>query len=89
MTEEVIRDELGGIGPAMAVIDASKGGVRGRLDLGAILDGFVGLDDCDRELTDGMRVEVSGPKQRVVFILAHTGVPLDRAHASRCKVCQP
>lgn len=74
----------------MAVIDSNESGIRARFNLAAILEGLIRLDDGDRELPEGMRVEVSWPEEWVILIiLAHTGVPLDRAHAGRCKVSQP
>lgn len=91
MKEEVIRDEAGGVRPAVAVVDPNEGGVRPGLDLAMVLENLVGLDDRDRELPGRVPPEVPRPQKRVVLvlILPHTRVLPDRAPARRRNTCQP
>lgn len=94
--EEVVVDEAGGFGAAVAVVDADEDGVGAGLDLAVILDDFVGLNDGEGELAAGVLFEVPVPHEGVAggggvvqVILAHARIPPHRSQARRHYPCQP
>lgn len=85
MGEEAGVDEAGGLRAAVAVVDADVGGRGGGDDLALVLEGRVGLDDGDGELTGGVGLEVKVPEEAVAATEAAEAPPQTRSH-HRCRV---
>lgn len=61
----MVVEEEGGVGAAVAVVDADVGGGGGGEDLRLVFQARVGLDDGKREIASHVRFEVHLPKKRV------------------------
>lgn len=80
MGKETVADEARRLGAAVAVVDPDEGGGRGGDHLALVLQGVVGLDDCDGELAGGVGLKVHVPHQPIAAA-EPTEAPLQRPHA--------
>ena len=60
--EEVVIDEPGSFGTAMAIVDSDKDGIGTGLDLAVILNDLIGLNHRERELAARVLLEVPAPQ---------------------------
>jgi hypothetical protein len=73
--EEARVDEAGGVGPAVAVVDADEGGGGGDEHLRLVLERLVGLRHGDGVVAGGVRLEGHVPQQPVVGHAPSTAGP--------------
>lgn len=64
----MVGDEAGGLGAAVAVVDADEGGGGAGLDLAVVLEHLVGLHDGEGEVAGRVAPEVPRPEQQVVGV---------------------
>ena len=74
MPEQVIADVASGFRATVAVVYADEGTERTRLDLELVLEGEVGLDDGQGEISGGILSDIAVPKQSIFTFSSSTTI---------------